>query len=68
MCSIVKSIMKKGVIKGKSKLLSCAEINELESLISNNLDSESKRKGIFENIIGINKRIDELIEKILTSF
>ena len=67
MCSIVKSIMKKGVIKGKSKLLSCAEINELESLISNNLDSESKRKGIFENIIGINKRIDELIEKILTN-
>lgn len=64
---LVKKILKKGVIKGKSKLLSDIEVKELENLILKSKNEHLKRGEVFQNIIGIDKRIDELLEKILTN-
>ena len=59
--------MKKGIVKGKSELLSKSEIKELESLILKSKNKHLKDGEVSQNIIGIDKRIDELIEKILTN-
>lgn len=63
MSSIVDNILKKGIWKGNSELLTKSEIKELETLILNKRSSISE--DIFQNIIGIDKRIDELLEKVL---
>jgi putative 2OG-Fe(II) oxygenase len=62
---LLKELLKKGVVKGRSELLSNIEIKELESLILQCKDEHLKKGEVFQNIIGINKRIDELLEKIL---
>lgn len=67
MDSIVKNFLKKGVVKGKSEILSNVEIKELEILILKSKDEHLKKGGIFQNIVGINKRIDDLLEKILAN-
>lgn len=64
MSSIVKNLMKKGITQGESNLLSTIEIKELENLILKSKD-EHLKKGAFQNIVGIDERIDELLEKIL---
>lgn len=61
---ILKNLLKKGVAKGNSQILSEIELKELESLINK---SSKDELGVFHNIIGINKRIDELLEKIITN-
>lgn len=65
MDKIVKDLMKKGVVKGKSKLLSESEMKELSELILKSKDKYLKEGEYVHNIVGINKRIDELLEKIL---
>ncbi len=67
MDSIVKNLLKKGIVKGKSELLSNIEIKELENLILKSKDEYLKKGEVFQNIIGINKRIDELLGKILSN-
>ena len=62
-----KELIKKGVVKGRSKLLSNIEVKELESLILQSKDEHLKKGEVFQNIVSIDKRIDELIEKILTN-
>ena len=63
MNSIVDNILKKGILKGNSEILSKTDIKELENLILNK--TNSKNGEVFQNIIGIDKRIDELLEKVL---
>ncbi len=65
MDSLVKNLLKKGIVKGKSKLLSKTEVKELENLILKSKNEYLRRGEVFQNIIGIDKRIDELLEKIL---
>jgi putative 2OG-Fe(II) oxygenase len=60
---IVDNILKTGILKGSSEILSKTDIKELENLILNK--TSSKNGEIFQNIIGIDKRIDELLEKVL---
>ena len=67
MNSIVKNLLKKGVVKGESKLLSNEEVKELEYLIIKSKDKYRKKGEVSQNIIGIDKKIDELLEKILTN-
>jgi putative 2OG-Fe(II) oxygenase len=67
MCLIVKNLLKKGVTKGNSQPLSELEIKELESLILKNKDNHSKKKEVFKNIVGIDNKIDEFLEKILSN-
>ena len=67
MDSIVKNFMKKGVVKGKSKLLSDSEMEELSNLILKVKEKHLGEGQNTHNIIGINKRIDELLEKILVN-
>ena len=67
MNSIVKNLLKKGVVKGESKLLSNEEVKELEDLIIKSKDKHRKKGEVSQNIIGIDKKIDELLEKILTN-
>tara|TARA_B100001121_G_C18649219_1_gene603213 strand:- start:344 stop:1240 length:897 start_codon:yes stop_codon:yes gene_type:complete len=68
MNSIIKNLMKKGIVKGKSQLLTDSEIKELEKLILKNKDKHPKKEGkVSQNIIGIDQRIDELLEKIITN-
>ncbi len=67
MSSVIKNILKKGVAKGNSNLLSNIELSELESLILQNKNNNSKKDEVFKNIVGINQRIDQLIEKILNN-
>lgn len=63
MNSFVDNILKKGILKGNSELLTKSEIKELETLILKKTSSISE--DIFQNLIGIDKRIDELLEKVL---
>ncbi len=67
MCSIINNLLKKGVVKGNSTLLSELEIKELESLILKSKEEHSAKEEVFKNIVGINNRIDELLEKILSN-
>ena len=67
MSSVITKILKKGVAKGNSNLLSKIELSELESLILQNKNNNSKKDEVFKNIVGINHRIDQLIEKILNN-
>tara|TARA_B110000259_G_scaffold180728_1_gene221823 strand:+ start:832 stop:1713 length:882 start_codon:yes stop_codon:yes gene_type:complete len=67
MNSIVKNLLKKGVVKGESKILSNEEVKELEDLIIKSKDKHRKKGEVSQNIIGIDKKIDELLEKILTN-
>jgi putative 2OG-Fe(II) oxygenase len=67
MNSIVKNLLKKGVVKGESKILSNEEVKELEYLIIKSKDKYRKKGEVSQNIIGIDKKIDELLEKILTN-
>ena len=67
MSLVVKNIMKRGVAKGNSDLLSKDELAELESLILKNKNTNFKKENDFKNIIGIDPRIDQLIEKILSN-
>lgn len=67
MSLIIKNILKKGVAKGYSQILSKTEINELEYLIKKLYDKNSKDIKIFNNIIGLDKKLDKLLEKILTN-
>ena len=62
---LVKNLLKKGIVKGRSELLSNIEVKELENLILKSKDEHLKKGEVFQNIIGVNKRIDELLEKIL---
>ena len=59
--------MKKGIVKGRSELLSDFEIKELENLIIKSKNKHLKDGEVSQNIIGIDKRIDEILEKILTN-
>jgi putative 2OG-Fe(II) oxygenase len=59
--------MKKGIVKGRSEPLSQSEIKELENLILKSKNKYLKDGEVSQNIIGIDKRIDELLEKILTN-
>ena len=59
--------MKKGIVKGKSQLLSDSELKELENLILKNKNKYPMKKKVSLNIIGIDERIDELLEKIITN-
>lgn len=63
MNSFVDNILKKGIWKGNSELLTKSETKELETLILKKTSSISE--DIFQNLIGIDKRIDELLEKVL---
>ena len=67
MHSILKNLLKKGVVKGNSQILSEIELKELESLINKNCKDSLKQLGVFNNIVGIDKRIDELLEKIISN-
>ena len=60
-----KELLKKGVVKGRSELLSNIEVKELQSLILQSKNEHPKKGEITQNIFGINKRLDELLEKIL---
>ena len=62
---LVKNLLKKGIVKGQSELLFNDEIKELENLILKNKVENLKKGVVVQNIVGINKRIDELLEKIL---
>lgn len=66
MVAVIKNLLKKGITKGNSQLLSVSEIKELETLILKKKDSSLKEE-VFKNIIGIDSRIDELLEKIVTN-
>ncbi|WP_440677355.1 hypothetical protein [Candidatus Pelagibacter sp. HIMB1587] len=63
MSPIVDKILKTGILKGSSEILSESDIKELENLILKKTNSKNGK--ISHNIIGIDKRIDELLEKIL---
>jgi putative 2OG-Fe(II) oxygenase len=67
MNSIVRGLLKKGVVKGESELLSNKEMKELENLILRSKDKHLKEGEVFQNVVGIDKRIDELLEKILSN-
>ena len=67
MNTIVKNILKKGIVKGKSELLSTLEVKELEGLILKSKEEHLKKGEVFQNIIGINERIDHLLAKIITN-
>jgi len=66
MVAVIENLLKKGITKGNSQLLSESEIKELKILISKKKDSSLKEE-VFKNIIGIDSRIDELLEKIVTN-
>ena len=57
--------MKKGIVKGRSELLSYSEIKELENLILKSKNKHLKDGEVSQNIIGIDKRIEEILEKIV---
>ena len=65
MNKLIKKLQKKGVVKGQSELLFNDEIKELENLITKNTFENFKKGALVQNIVGINRRIDELLEKIL---
>ena len=67
MNTILKKLMKKGIAKGESQILSATEMKELENLILKSKDKHRKEGEVSLNIIGIDKRIDELLEKILAN-
>lgn len=60
-------LLQKGIVKGNSEVLTNLEIKELESLILKYKDDHLKKGEVFQNILGVNKRIDNLLEKILTN-
>ncbi len=66
MVTVIENLLKKGIAKGNSQLLSESEIKELEILISKKNHSSLKEE-VFKNIVGIDNRIDELLEKIVTN-
>ncbi len=61
---LLKNLLKKGIVKGSSELLSNTEMKELENLILKNKDKHLKQGEVSHNVIGIDKRIDELLEKM----
>ena len=67
MNSIIKNLMKKGIVKGNSQLLSNSEIKELENLILKSKNKHLRDGEASHNIIGIDKRIEEILEKILSN-
>ena len=62
---LVKNFLKNGIVKGTSELLSKNEMKELEKLILISRVKHLKDGEVSQNIIGIDKRIDQLLEKIL---
>ena len=66
MTSIIKNILKKGIVKGNSQILSEIEIKELENLIKFHIKN-SKEINTFNNIVGIDKKLDSILNKILTN-
>ncbi len=67
MSSIINNLLKRGISKGNSQLLNEIEIIELESLIIKCKNHYFKKGEDFNNIVGIDKRIDEFLEKILSN-
>ena len=67
MNSIVGNILKKGIVKGQSEILSNEEMKELENLLLRSKDKYLKEGELSHNVIGIDNRIDELLEKILSN-
>ena len=67
MSLIVRNLLKKGITKGNSKLLSETEIKELENLIFKSKENYFQKEEVFKNIVGIDNRIDEILEKILSN-
>jgi putative 2OG-Fe(II) oxygenase len=65
MNKLIKKLQKKGIVKGQSELLFNDEIKELENLITKDKFENFKKGAVVQNIVGINRRIDELLEKIL---
>jgi non-haem Fe2+, alpha-ketoglutarate-dependent halogenase len=65
MDTLVNNLLKKGIVKGQSDILSNNEIKELENLILKSKDEHLKKGEVVQNIVGIDKKIDELLEKIL---
>ena len=64
---IINEFKKKGISKGKSEILTTEEIKNFQKLILDKKDKYLKKGEVHHNIIGIDKKIDELIEKILTN-
>ena len=65
MNSLVNNLLKKGIVKGQSELFINNETKELENLILKSKGEHLKKGEVVQNIVGIDKRIDELLEKIL---
>jgi len=64
---IVNTFKKKGIAKGKAEILSIDEIQKLQELILNKKSKYLEKNEVYHNIIGIDKNIDKLIEKVLTN-
>lgn len=45
---LVKNLLKKGIVKGRSELLSNIEVKELENLILKNKDKHLKKEEVFQ--------------------
>ena len=80
MNEIIKTLVKKGFVKGHRKILSDAEIEELINFLvkhreefnkHNNSKNDpgrlGKRSMMFCDIVGKNKRIDEILNKIISN-
>ena len=65
MDSLVNNLLKKGIVKGQSELFNDNETKELENLILKSKGEHLKKGEVVQNIVGIDKRIDQLLEKIL---
>lgn len=64
---IVNTFKKKGIAKGKAEVLSIDEIQKLQELILDKKNKYLEKNEVSHNIIGIDKNIDKLIEKVLTN-
>jgi putative 2OG-Fe(II) oxygenase len=64
---IVNTFKKKGIAKGKAEILSIDEIQKLQELILDKKNKYLEKNEVYHNIIGIDKNIDKLIEKVLTN-
>ena len=64
---IVNTFKKKGIAKGKAEILSFDEIKKLQELILDKKNEYLEKNEVYHNIIGIDKNIDKLIEKVLTN-
>ena len=65
MSTLVNNLLKKGIAKGQSEILFSDEIKELENLILKSKDQHLKKGEVVQNIVGIDKKIDGFLEKIL---